>query len=76
MEIAKLLPASRLLWSELVGQFDPGPKSQSLRTHSQTSGGRATAQDPFNNIARTCIGAMAATRGHTQSLHTRWRGSS
>ena len=70
MEVAKLR-AGRLLWSELVGQFDPkNPKSQSLRTHSQTSGWSLTAQDPFNNVARTCIEAMAATQGHTQSLHT------
>src|SRR6478672_3730594 len=70
MEVAKLR-AGRLLWSELVGQFDPkDPKSQSLRTHSQTSGWSLTAQDPFNNVARTCIEAMAATQGHTQSLHT------
>ena len=70
MEVAKLR-AGRLLWSELVGQFDPkDPKSLSLRTHSQTSGWSLTAQDPFNNVARTCIEAMAATQGHTQSLHT------
>jgi methylmalonyl-CoA mutase len=70
MEVAKLR-AGRLLWSELVGQFDPkDPKSQSLRAHSQTSGWSLTAQDPFNNVARTCIEAMAATQGHTQSLHT------
>ena len=70
MEVAKLR-AGRLLWSELVGQFDPkNAKSQSLRTHSQTSGWSLTAQDPFNNVARTCIEAMAATQGHTQSLHT------
>jgi methylmalonyl-CoA mutase len=70
MEVAKLR-AGRLLWSELVGQFDPkSEKSLSLRTHSQTSGWSLTAQDPFNNIARTCIEAMAATQGHTQSLHT------
>jgi methylmalonyl-CoA mutase len=70
MEVAKLR-AGRLLWSELVGQFDPkSSKSQSLRTHSQTSGWSLTAQDPFNNVARTCIEAMAATQGHTQSLHT------
>ncbi len=70
MEVAKLR-AGRLLWSELVGQFDPkNSKSQSLRTHSQTSGWSLTAQDPFNNVARTCIEAMAATQGHTQSLHT------
>ncbi|MDT5012090.1 MAG: methylmalonyl-CoA mutase [Mycobacterium sp.] len=70
MEVAKLR-AGRLLWSDLVGQFDPkNPKSLSLRTHSQTSGWSLTAQDPFNNVARTCIEAMAATQGHTQSLHT------
>jgi methylmalonyl-CoA mutase len=70
MEVAKLR-AGRLLWSELVGQFGTGnPKSLSLRTHSQTSGWSLTAQDPFNNVARTCIEAMAATQGHTQSLHT------
>jgi methylmalonyl-CoA mutase len=70
MEVAKLR-AGRLLWSELVGQFNPqNVKSQSLRTHSQTSGWSLTAQDPFNNVARTCIEAMAATQGHTQSLHT------
>jgi methylmalonyl-CoA mutase len=70
MEVAKLR-AGRLLWSELVGQFEPkDPKSLSLRTHSQTSGWSLTAQDPFNNVARTCIEAMAATQGHTQSLHT------
>jgi methylmalonyl-CoA mutase len=70
MEIAKLR-AGRLLWSELVAQFDPkSDKSLSLRTHSQTSGWSLTAQDPFNNVARTCIEAMAATQGHTQSLHT------
>ncbi|GAS94158.1 methylmalonyl-CoA mutase [Mycolicibacterium canariasense] len=70
MEVAKLR-AGRLLWSELVSQFDPkSSKSLSLRTHSQTSGWSLTAQDPFNNVARTCIEAMAATQGHTQSLHT------
>ncbi|MBJ7338421.1 methylmalonyl-CoA mutase [Mycolicibacterium sp.] len=70
MEVAKLR-AGRLLWSELVAQFDPKTdKSLSLRTHSQTSGWSLTAQDPFNNVARTCIEAMAATQGHTQSLHT------
>jgi methylmalonyl-CoA mutase len=70
MEIAKLR-AGRLLWSELVARFDPkSEKSLSLRTHSQTSGWSLTAQDPFNNVARTCIEAMAATQGHTQSLHT------
>ncbi|OFJ52125.1 methylmalonyl-CoA mutase [Mycolicibacterium grossiae] len=70
MEVAKLR-AGRLLWSELVSQFAPrNEKSLSLRTHSQTSGWSLTAQDPFNNVARTCIEAMAATQGHTQSLHT------
>lgn len=70
MEIAKLR-AGRLLWSELVGKFDPkNPKSQSLRTHSQTSGWSLTAQDVYNNVPRTAIEAMAATQGHTQSLHT------
>jgi len=70
MEVAKLR-AGRLLWSELVAQFgSESSKSRSLRTHSQTSGWSLTAQDPFNNVARTCIEAMAATQGHTQSLHT------
>ncbi|MGF2951899.1 methylmalonyl-CoA mutase [Mycobacterium sp. THU-M116] len=70
MEVAKLR-AGRLLWSELVAEFGPqNPKSSSLRTHSQTSGWSLTAQDAFNNVARTCIEAMAATQGHTQSLHT------
>jgi len=70
MEVAKLR-AGRLLWSELIAQFEPkNPKSLSLRTHSQTSGWSLTAQDAFNNVARTCIEAMAATQGHTQSLHT------
>ncbi|MEI7914112.1 MAG: methylmalonyl-CoA mutase [Mycobacteriaceae bacterium] len=70
MEVAKLR-AGRLLWSELVAGFGAtSPKSLSLRTHSQTSGWSLTAQDPFNNVARTCIEAMAATQGHTQSLHT------
>jgi methylmalonyl-CoA mutase len=70
MEVAKLR-AGRLLWSELVGEFEPkNVKSRSLRTHSQTSGWSLTAQDAFNNVARTCIEAMAATQGHTQSLHT------
>ncbi|GCA97915.1 methylmalonyl-CoA mutase [Mycolicibacterium sp. NCC-Tsukiji] len=70
MEVAKLR-AGRLLWSELVAEFSPkSEKSLSLRTHSQTSGWSLTAQDPFNNVARTCIEAMAATQGHTQSLHT------
>jgi methylmalonyl-CoA mutase len=70
MEVAKLR-AGRLLWAKLVKQFDPkNEKSLSLRTHSQTSGWSLTAQDPFNNVIRTCIEAMAATQGHTQSLHT------
>ncbi len=70
MEVAKLR-AGRLLWSELVAGFGAkSPKSLSLRTHSQTSGWSLTAQDAFNNVARTCIEAMAATQGHTQSLHT------
>jgi methylmalonyl-CoA mutase len=70
MEVAKLR-AARLLWAKLVKQFDPkNPKSLSLRTHSQTSGWSLTAQDVFNNVTRTCIEAMAATQGHTQSLHT------
>jgi methylmalonyl-CoA mutase len=70
MEVAKLR-AARALWSRLVRQFDPrSPKSLSLRTHSQTSGWSLTAQDVFNNVGRTCIEAMAATQGHTQSLHT------
>ena len=70
MEVAKLR-AGRLLWSHIVGGFGPkNPKSRSLRTHSQTSGWSLTAQDPYNNIVRTCIEAMAATQGHTQSLHT------
>jgi methylmalonyl-CoA mutase len=70
MEVAKLR-AARLLWARLVGQFDPkNPKSLSLRTHSQTSGWSLTAQDVFNNVTRTCVEAMAATQGHTQSLHT------
>ncbi|WP_039797892.1 methylmalonyl-CoA mutase [Nocardia araoensis] len=70
MEVAKLR-AGRLLWSELVAKFNPkSAKSLSLRTHSQTSGWSLTAQDAYNNVARTCIEAMAATQGHTQSLHT------
>nr|WP_240431132.1 methylmalonyl-CoA mutase [Mycobacterium kyogaense] len=70
MEVAKLR-AGRLLWSELVAEFGAeNAKSLSLRTHSQTSGWSLTAQDPFNNVARTCVEAMAATQGHTQSLHT------
>ncbi|SDM43638.1 methylmalonyl-CoA mutase [Allokutzneria albata] len=70
MEVAKLR-AARLLWAKLVNRFEPkNPKSLSLRTHSQTSGWSLTAQDVFNNVARTCVEAMAATQGHTQSLHT------
>ena len=70
MEVAKLR-AARLLWAKLVHQFNPqNPKSLSLRTHSQTSGWSLTAQDVYTNIVRTCIEAMAATQGHTQSLHT------
>ena len=70
MEIAKLR-AGRLLWAHLMQQFNPqNPKSLSLRTHCQTSGWSLTAQDPYNNVIRTCIEAMAATQGHTQSLHT------
>ena len=70
MEVAKLR-AARLLWAKLMKQFDPkNPKSLSLRTHSQTSGWSLTAQDVYNNVTRTCVEAMAATQGHTQSLHT------
>ncbi|MGC5161692.1 methylmalonyl-CoA mutase [Rhodococcus sp. DT1] len=70
MEVAKLR-AGRLLWAELVEKFEPkSAKSLSLRTHSQTSGWSLTAQDVFNNVTRTCVEAMAATQGHTQSLHT------
>ncbi|TFH25806.1 MAG: methylmalonyl-CoA mutase [Bacteroidia bacterium] len=70
MEIAKMR-AARMLWAKLVKQFNPkNPKSMALRTHSQTSGWSLTEQDPFNNVARTSIEAMAAVLGHTQSLHT------
>jgi methylmalonyl-CoA mutase len=70
MEVAKLR-AARLIWAKLVKGFEPAnPKSMSLRTHSQTSGWSLTAQDVYNNVIRTCIEAMAATQGHTQSLHT------
>ena len=70
MEVAKLR-AARLLWAKLVRQFEPAnDKSLSLRTHCQTSGWSLTAQDVFNNVVRTCVEAMAATQGHTQSLHT------
>jgi methylmalonyl-CoA mutase len=70
MEIAKIR-AARLLWAKIIKQFDPqNPKSMALRTHCQTSGWSLTEQDPFNNVTRTCIEAMAAALGHTQSLHT------
>jgi len=70
MEIAKMR-AARMLWAKIVSQFNPkNPKSLALRTHSQTSGWSLTEQDPFNNVTRTCIEAMAAALGHTQSLHT------
>jgi methylmalonyl-CoA mutase len=70
MEIAKMR-AARMLWARIVKQFNPkNPKSLILRTHSQTSGWSLTEQDPFNNVGRTCIEAMAAVLGHTQSLHT------
>lgn len=70
MEIAKMR-AARMLWAKLVKQFNPkNPKSLALRTHSQTSGWSLTEQDPFNNVGRTCVEAMAAALGHTQSLHT------
>jgi methylmalonyl-CoA mutase len=70
MEVAKLR-AGRLLWAKLVKEFGPAnERSLSLRTHCQTSGWSLTAQDPFNNVARTCLEAMAATQGLTQSLHT------
>lgn len=70
MEIAKMR-AARMLWARIVKQFNPkNPKSLALRTHSQTSGWSLTEQDPFNNVGRTCIEAMGAALGHTQSLHT------
>ncbi len=70
MEIAKLR-AARALWSEIVGAFGPTKaRSRALRTHCQTSGWSLTAQDVYNNVVRTCVEAMAATQGHTQSLHT------
>lgn len=70
MEIAKMR-AARMIWAKLVKQFNPkNPKSMALRTHSQTSGWSLTEQDPFNNVGRTAIEAMAAALGHTQSLHT------
>ncbi|MFH1297171.1 MAG: methylmalonyl-CoA mutase [Bacteroidota bacterium] len=70
MEISKMR-AARMLWAKLVKQFDPkNPKSMALRTHTQTSGWSLMEQDPFNNVARTCIEALGAALGHTQSLHT------
>lgn len=70
MEVAKMR-AARLIWAKMIKQFNPkNPKSMSLRTHSQTSGWSLAEQDPFNNVIRTCIEAMAAALGHTQSLHT------
>jgi methylmalonyl-CoA mutase len=70
MEIAKMR-AARMLWSKIVSEFNPkNPKSMALRTHCQTSGWSLTEQDPYNNVGRTCIEAMAAVLGHTQSLHT------
>jgi methylmalonyl-CoA mutase len=70
MEVAKLR-AARMLWAKLIKPFQPkNPKSLSLRTHSQTSGWSLTAQDVYNNVIRTCLEAMAAAHGHTQSLHT------
>ncbi|MGA2297844.1 MAG: methylmalonyl-CoA mutase [FCB group bacterium] len=70
MEIAKLR-AARMLWAKIVKQFNPqNPKSMALRAHCQTSGWSLTEQDPYNNIIRTCVEAMAAALGHTQSLHT------
>ena len=70
MEIAKMR-AARMLWSRIVSEFNPkNPKSLALRTHCQTSGWSLTEQDPYNNVGRTCIEAMAAILGHTQSLHT------
>jgi len=70
MEIAKMR-AARMLWAKIVKEFNPkNPKSLALRTHCQTSGWSLTEQDPFNNVGRTCIEAMAAVLGHTQSLHT------
>ncbi|MGE5702174.1 MAG: methylmalonyl-CoA mutase [Clostridia bacterium] len=70
MEIAKMR-AGRLLWAKMIKQFQPKTeKSMALRTHCQTSGWSLTEQDPFNNVTRTCVEAMAAVMGHTQSLHT------
>ena len=70
MEIAKMR-AARVLWAKIIKGFNPkNPKSMALRTHSQTSGWSLTAQDVFNNVPRTCVEALAAVLGHTQSLHT------
>jgi methylmalonyl-CoA mutase len=70
MEIAKLR-AARMLWAKIVSRFNPkNPKSLALRSHCQTSGWSLTEQDPYNNVTRTCIEALAAVLGHTQSLHT------
>ena len=70
MEVAKMR-AGRLLWAKIIKQFNPQKaKSMALRTHCQTSGWSLTEQDPYNNIVRTCVEAMAAALGHTQSLHT------
>ncbi|MBH69091.1 MAG: methylmalonyl-CoA mutase [Rhodospirillaceae bacterium] len=70
MEVAKMR-AARLIWANLIKKYEPiDPRSLSLRTHCQTSGWSLTAQDVFNNVTRTCIEALAATHGHTQSLHT------
>ncbi len=70
MEIAKMR-AARMLWAKIVREFNPkNPKSMALRTHCQTSGWSLTEQDPFNNVTRTCVEALAAVMGHTQSLHT------
>src|SRR5690606_20210366 len=70
MEIAKMR-AARMLWAKMVKQFNPkNEKSMALRTHCQTSGWSLTEQDPFNNVTRTCIEALASAMGHTQSLHT------
>ena len=70
MEVAKMR-AARVIWAKLIKQFNPkNPKSMALRTHSQTSGWSLSEQDPYNNVVRTCIEAMAAALGHTQSLHT------
>ena len=70
MEVAKMR-AARVLWAKIIKSFNPkNPKSLALRTHSQTSGWSLTEGDPFNNICRTCIEALAAALGHTQSLHT------